>query len=147
VAATRFLPGVLFFLYALSFLERIAHRSTNLPHSPALCGHTTNGKTDTTFFHRLSNGKMAQGHCFRIEISHKGSISGSGCTQILQTQHEIFSNSNKGETGSFRIDYRLLIQYSGIHGFFSSEGVRGFSTELGSVILLKARTPSGNLLE
>jgi hypothetical protein len=58
-----------------------------------------------------------------------------------------FFDSNRGETGSFRIDHRLLVQYGGIHGFFSSEGVRGFSTEFGSVVLLRARTPSGSLLE
>jgi hypothetical protein len=58
-----------------------------------------------------------------------------------------FFDSNRGETGSFRIDHRLLVQYGGIHGFFSSEGVRGFSAELGSVVLLRARTPSGSPLE
>jgi hypothetical protein len=42
------------------------------------------------FFHRLNNGKMAQVHDFGMEISCTGSISGNGCTQILQTQHWIF---------------------------------------------------------
>jgi hypothetical protein len=62
--------------------------------------------------------KMAQGHGFGTEISRTGSISGSGCTRILQTQHGLFPDSNRGETGSFRIDHSFLVQYGGIHGFF-----------------------------
>jgi hypothetical protein len=49
VEAAGFLPGVLSFLCALAHLQRIAHRSKNLPRNPALRGHTTNGKTDTDF--------------------------------------------------------------------------------------------------
>jgi hypothetical protein len=57
-----------------------------------------------------------------------------------------FFDSNKGETGSFIIDHRFLVQYRGIHGFFSSEGVQGFSVELMSVVLIRAHTPSGSPL-
>jgi DNA helicase HerA-like ATPase len=58
-----------------------------------------------------------------------------------------FFDSNKGEIGSFRIDHSFMVQYGGIHGFFSSEGVQGFSAELTSVVLIRAHTPSGSLLQ
>jgi hypothetical protein len=49
VVATGFLLGVLSFLCALSHMERIAHRSTDLPRISTLRGHTTNGKKDMDF--------------------------------------------------------------------------------------------------
>jgi hypothetical protein len=80
VAATGFLPGVLSFLCALSHLERVAHRPSNLffqlqsplspresvvqtgqqaTRSPALRGHNNQwGKIDTGFPNRLNNDRM-----------------------------------------------------------------------------------------
>jgi hypothetical protein len=91
---------------------------------------------------------MAQGHGFGTEISRTGSISGNGCTQILQTQHGLFPHSKiEVKPTLSELITVFPVQYGGIHGFFSSEGVRGFSAELGSVVLLPVRTPSGSPLE
>jgi hypothetical protein len=37
-------------------------------------------------------------------------------TDSLDTTRD-FPVQNRGETDSFRIDHRLLVQYGGIHGF------------------------------
>jgi hypothetical protein len=146
MAATGFLPGVLSFLYALSRLERITHRSTNLPHSPALRGHTTKRKTNLAF---STGSTMAKW----LRVTASGQRSNTQARSQAVDAHGFsrhntgFFDSNRGETISFRIDQRLLVQYGYIHGFFSSEGVRGFSAELGSVVLLRTRTPSGSPLK
>jgi hypothetical protein len=49
VAATRFLPGVLSFLCALSHLERIAHRPTSHTQSSTAWPQQPTGKIDTGF--------------------------------------------------------------------------------------------------
>jgi hypothetical protein len=122
VAAIGFLPGVLSFLCALSRLERIAHRSTNLPRSLALRGHTTNGKTKTSF----STGSAME-KWLRVtaseQRSHAQALSRVVDAHKFSKHNKGFFDSNRGETGSFRIDHRILVQYGGIHGFFSSEGV------------------------
>jgi hypothetical protein len=123
VAATGFLPGVLSFLCALSRLERIAHRPTtcssnlnhlshlervlynwptNLPRSPALRGHTTNGKT-TRAFPQAQQWKNGSGSRLRDRAStHRFGQSDRGCTWISQTPHRL-----SGSEGGTRFFYEV----------------------------------------
>jgi hypothetical protein len=142
VAATGFLPRVLSFLCALSHLERDAHRPNHLfiqPQTPLSPGESvsqlvtshTQSRTawpqqpteiQTPSFLKTGSEmeKWSHGHGFGTEASRTSSISDRGCTRIPR-HHTGFSVQNRGETGSFRINHRLLVQYGGIHGFSQSQ--------------------------
>jgi hypothetical protein len=139
VAATGFIPRVLSFLCALSHLERDAHRPNHLfiqPQTPLSPGESvsqrpyavphcaaaiTHGNTDISFLKTGSAmAKWSHDHSFGTEASRTSSISDRGCTRIPR-HHTGFSAQNKGESGSFGINHRLLVQYEGIHGFSQSQ--------------------------
>jgi hypothetical protein len=94
-------------------------------------------------------------HGFKKEILCTGSIPGSGCTWILQTQHRLFRFKIEVKPTLSESDHRLLVQYRGIHGFSSEpdtdfldhRDARRFSAELRLVVLLKACTRSGSPIE
>jgi hypothetical protein len=91
VATTRFLPGVLSFLYTLSLLERVLVQQAT--RSPALRGHNNQQGKLTQLSYRLNNGRMAHGHDLGIKTLHTSSISDRGYTQILKT-NTVFSVQN-----------------------------------------------------
>jgi hypothetical protein len=142
VAATGFIPRVLSFLCALSHLERDAQRPNHLfiqPQTPLLpresvsqlvIGHTqsrtaqlqlpTEIQTPTSSKTGSEMAKWSHGHGFGTEVSRTSSISDRGCTRI-PGHHTGFLVQNRGESGSFRINHRLLVQYGGIHEFSQSQ--------------------------
>jgi hypothetical protein len=126
VVATGFLPGVLSFLCALSHLERITHRH---------------------LFPQAQQWKKWLRVTASGQRSHAQARSRAVDAHRFSRHNTGFFDSNRGETGSFRIDHSFLVQYGGIHGFFSSQKVyEVFSAELASVVLLRAHTPSGSPL-
>jgi hypothetical protein len=142
VAATGFIPRVLSFLSALSHLERDAHRPNHLFIQPQtslspresvsqlVMGHTQSHtvqlqlpmeiQTPTSSKTGSEMAKWSHGHGFGTEASRTSSISYRGCTWITR-HHTGFSVQNRGESGSFKINHRLLVQYEGIHEFSQSQ--------------------------
>jgi hypothetical protein len=118
VAATRFLPGVFSFLCTLSFLERVLlHWTTSHSQSSIAWPQQSMGirhrfpQTSSTMENR------SQCHGFGTEILRTGSISGSGCTRILHTQHGLFQFKNRGEP---------TLSESNTSFWFSTEVYTGF---------------------
>jgi hypothetical protein len=143
VTATGFLPGVLSFLCALSPLERDAHRPkppvhpTSTPlslgeresfatgHKPYAVQHcvatTTHGKQTQPSSNWFSDGKsISRSRLRNRDLTHRLDLGQWMHTDSLDTTRD-FSVQNRGETDSFIIDHRLLVQYGGIHGFSESQ--------------------------
>jgi hypothetical protein len=114
--ATGFLPGVLFFLYALSHLERVTHRPNNLffqlqsplspgeivvqsglqaTHNPSLRGHNSQwGKQTRAFQIGSAMTGWSHGYGFGKETPHTGSIcSDKGCIDLPRNQHKLSPKS------------------------------------------------------
>jgi hypothetical protein len=88
MAATRFLPGVLSFLYALSHLEGVAHRPTSYTHSPVLRSlNNPTGKTDTGSIATSSTiTEWSHGHSFGTGNAHTG---------FLRARHSLLKSQGR----------------------------------------------------
>jgi hypothetical protein len=94
------------------------HRPYTVPNYAVAITHKNTG---TDFLKTGSEmEKWSHRNGFGTEASHTSSISDRGCTRIPR-HHTGFSVQNKGESGSFGINHRLLVQYRGIHGFSQSQ--------------------------
>jgi hypothetical protein len=137
VAATGFLPGVLSFLYALSHLERIAHRPTtyssnlnhlshlervlyNWPTSPTqsstACPQQPMGKTDMGFptSSTMANGLMDMASDKNPRTS--SICSDGGCIRFLEIDTGYPRNQHRLFFSVFRIAQSLFQRSDGMYG-------------------------------
>jgi hypothetical protein len=140
--ATRFLPGVLSFLCAFSHLERNDHRPNHLfsqPQTPLSPGESVSplptshmqsitvwpqqpmGKIDISFLKLVQRWKIDLMVIVLGQRSHAQAQSQEVDAHGFSRHNMGFSVQRRSETGSFRINHRILVQYRRIHRFSQSQ--------------------------